>query len=265
MGLRSPGNCDRPTSEANRTTALNRNWNPQRHFAPVAVVVTASNAAQGTFSFKATRVDGTIFEYKDIPWADETKMWVCCPSSLPSTCNDPDDPTNASRPPAVGVRGDLFLEKSFTDAVTPEMRHGTPKWPGSAAGDGPYAEITVMPSSILFRGIELEDGQNKEGSVDLRDPAFADVHHALVLEPSGTKLRLSAKGFAAFGQPFPLAKTLEDDLTEAVAIIQAPPTDAAAMARAWAVVATAVATFRRDHGPAANLLLPLIKRVIPDF
>lgn len=261
MGLTFPGNCDEDTKIANAKAAMK--LVPNLGFAPITVKVTDRDPANGKFSFIALGKDGNTHEYKDVEWGNNKTIWVCCPSTLPSTCNDPEDKTNRTRPPNIGISGDLYFEGSFADAL--KLKHGTPKWPGSAAFDGPFAEITVMPSKILLTGIELEDGLDSEATVDVGDFALADIHHALVLNPAGTKLRLSKAGFTQFGVPFPTFSSLNEDVTNAVATIQAAATDARAMARAWAVIATAVAKIENDPGTAAESLIALVREVMPGF
>src|SRR5262245_45479793 len=111
-----PGQCDQATNDANAQIAKNRN--PPRHYAPVFVKVLGATGAD--FKFSAVGTNEKWNTYGPVTWAKEENMWVSCPSSLPSSASDPNNP---GLPPS-GGEGNLYFTASFYNSFSIPIKHG---------------------------------------------------------------------------------------------------------------------------------------------
>jgi hypothetical protein len=230
------------------------------------VRISARDPAAHTVSFTAVDVAGVRRTYANVPWADESVMWVCCPTSLPSRCSDPNDPAfNEANPPLVGATGTLLFQVDW--AALKGIATRGPKWPASAPNPEEYRETTIVPSSLVLTGSDPMDPTGTELSINLRDLNMAEPGQTIHLNPNGMKVRVSKKVFQQLGQAFPLNRTTPELLKEAVDVLQGGSQDADALSHALGVLATSIVQVRQSEfaGDPNEALVELIKKVLPKF
>ncbi len=253
-----PRVCDPTTIELNRTKANEAPW---EYYEIAGVRVVSTDGDRVSLSVPMNEGEPSILSNKT--WGDPQVMWVYCPSTLPSDAHDPPD---HGRPPRVDATGTLYLEKGLVETMGIRAEP-TPKWPRGLPGGEPPRVLRIAPISLVLRGVELvRDGRQKEGSVDLVNAAYAP-RQTIEINGGAITVELTREGFKAFNVAFPD----EDDLKNAVATIEARK-DAAAMARAYAVLAPCQEAFATRRWPepetkarrvlTAEMARALIGRVI---
>ena len=260
------GQCDDQTNRDNETIANARS--PIQRFGKISgVTIIATDAAHGTVDFDAPVAQGGRHTYRDVPWANEAVMWVCCPTSLPSGCSDPNDSHNGSLMPAVNATGNLFVNQSWarTQQPIPQLNYA-PKWPSGAEDRNLYREITLLPRSLTLTAAHPSA---PEDTVDLEllMVATAEPEQTIHINPNGIKVRVTQAAFAAFGQAFPNDEKFGQTVKAAVATLIAGDGDAPALCQALSVISTAVASLREAKlsGEPNAALVSLVQQVLPAF
>jgi hypothetical protein len=229
--------CDATTTNQNAATCMR--LRPNILYAPIPVVITASDETQGTISFRARDNTGAYPEYKGVRW-DSLDLWVECPSTLEG------DP---SKLPVAQSSGVLYISAAFIKA---NNLAGRPKWPYALPAEVRTTNVRVWPTSIVVTGIELEDGyltENIQQPIDLLDPelcatAYDAMRQVLVLDGSAPTLELTDNGLKLFKLSPPTLEILKT----AVETIEAKR-DPAKIIAAWNVIS------RWEHAISVNARL----------
>src|SRR5262249_44922958 len=152
---------------------------PRRNYAPIDVKITNRrliSPGSWTIDFVVSGMGSQTFSAR---WGNEADMWAPCPSTVESSATasaagEPPDTTSA------GASGTLYLSGEY---ITSNKIPGTPKWP-TALPDwfGPYATLRVFPTSLTITGIELNDGRQISGTVELLDPRLSARDQTITLD-----------------------------------------------------------------------------------
>jgi hypothetical protein len=118
-------------------------------------------------------------------------VWTSSPTTL--DCDD-------STLPAVNETGTLYLSERLIEAY--DLNSITIKWPDALPAPTEYRSVTVWPTAMTLRGVELgaRDGEvvaaiSPEVSIDLTDPAIAAPGQQIALDGKPMVLKLSQAGF----------------------------------------------------------------------
>jgi hypothetical protein len=200
MAPQVPGKCDDPTNLSNQAEAQKKFGNTAL-FAPVMVLVT-ERLDDKTITLTGKNKTGGNSSFT-VSWGDEAVMWAPCPSSLPSAAV----PGNYGVAPAKNAVGNLFLHINWLSKT--DLVHDLPKWPRSLGMDTTAvvarkfsAPLRVWPTSIVVRGVELENDLHVSGKVDLLDPRFAKPDQTIRTDGGVITLELTELGFDAFDVRF---------------------------------------------------------------
>jgi hypothetical protein len=265
MALANPGRCDKATNDANEAFALSKKL---VYLTADGVRVTARDTVNRTFSFRAiSATTGREQLFSNVPWGRLEDMWVCCPSSLPSSCNDPANGNNPNNPPQVGSVGSLLLDEQVAKML--DLQVHAPKWPGALGSDPPYAEAVVVPIRLI---LECYDRNDDVVAINLRDFRFAEQQQTITCDPNGIRVRLSQAGFGAMGENLPPTQSFQKILEDAVAELTSATPEVRLLAQALAVVGTAVEQLRDEalvkrppFPPAMEKKLKEVQKFLPNF
>lgn len=163
-------------------------------YGPASVLITEADAVTNSVRFLVGATEVTCDWTSDFVWAG-------APSTLP--CDD-------TTLPAAHQAGTLYLSERLVE------QHGldaiTIKWPDALPEATEYREVTLWPTGLTFRGVEVparpeggcasaEGGERSsavklpEVSIDLTDPAIAAPGQQVALDGKPMTLRLSQAGF----------------------------------------------------------------------
>lgn len=258
---KKPGMCDPETNKLNRTAAKEARW---EYYKVSGVKIDGSVGDSVTISVPVKGGERRTFPEPSDPelkWGDPQYMWIHCPSSLPSDAVYPE----TGRPPKKGATGALYLEKTFVE-TNHIVAEPTPKWPRGLDGWEPTETLSVLPVSLVLTGLELaDDGRERSITIELMNRIHAP-QQTIALGDGAVTISLTRDGFGHVNIPFPGGA----HLAKAVEIIE-DGTSAAAMARAYDVVAACDDRLRADRWPAlddkasggltAEVALALIRKV----
>jgi hypothetical protein len=238
-----PGQCDDSSNNEMKALAIQRHGSGAICYGPVNIFVLGTSVAGGvTFiNFNAPNTSGQSGTYR-ARWGVEADMWVCCPSSLPSSAQSPDLP---GTPPPERTTGLLYLSKSFINAQVPPIRPvETPKWPDClpllTIGGG---KMKIWPISLILTGRELMDDEATERSVDLLDPHYVLPEQTINLKDQVLEIDMTAPGF----KKFEVHPDAFEELADAVQIIKNQDPDFWQRARAWNIVATCSSSIEAEY------------------
>ena len=261
MALANPGRCDAATNAANNAYATPRGL---VYLAAHGIRVTARDPNKGTFSFRATsEKTGREQLFSDIPWGVQSQMWVCCPSSLSSTCNDPTQYlTHPQNPPVVGAVGTLYVDPLWAKHI--DLQAHAPKWPAGLGVDPPYEEAVVVPIRLV---LECYGTNDNIVSINLRDYHFAEQKQTITCDANGMRVRLSQAGLASLGENLSNNEDIVKLVKTAVDALTSGQPEARLCAQSLAMLATAVEQLRHGRltGPPYDAVLALVQTIIPGF
>lgn len=164
----------------------------------VAAINAGSMELYGPASVLVLEADAVHNSVRFLVGATEVKcdwtadfVWARCPSTL--DCSD-------TTLPAANETGTLYLSERLIDAYG--LSKVEIKWPDALPAPTEYRSVTVWPTAMTLRGVELgaRDGEvvaaiSPEVSIDLTDPAIAAPGQQIALDGKPVVLQLSQAGF----------------------------------------------------------------------
>lgn len=153
-------------------------------YGPASVLVLEADALNNSVRFLVGATEVKCDWTADFVWAGS-------PSTL--ACDD-------TKLPAVHDAGTLYLSERLLD--TYGLRIVPIKWPDALPAATEYRSVTVWPTAMTLRGVELgaRDGEvvaaiSPEVSIDLTDPTIAAPGQQIALDGKPVVLQLTQAGF----------------------------------------------------------------------
>lgn len=164
-------------------------------YGPASVLITEADAAHNSVRFLVGATEVKCDWTADFVWAGQPGSLACSDTSLPE----------------VHDAGVLYLSERLVEQC--RLSAITIKWPDALPEAPEYREVTVWPTAMTFRGVEVparpEGGCAGAGggsggptavtlpevTIDLTDPSLAEPGQRLALDGKPMTLRLSQAGF----------------------------------------------------------------------